>query len=90
MLNIFDYLQDSWDADDEETKKPEIKVPEKKTKSKLEQKIAEREVHIKYITILCLMGKDFHFVLNVCINVQFNLMLSTKVLPSYLMAVDDL
>lgn len=40
----FIFFQDSWDAEEEETKKTETKVPEKKTKSKLEQKIAEREV----------------------------------------------
>lgn len=69
------YLQDSWDAEeDEETKKPEVKVPEKKTKSKLEQKIAEREVStylklytslififIIYAVILNLTKRDFKF-----------------------------
>lgn len=44
LFTILFNSQDSWDAEEEEIKKPETKVPEKKTKSKLEQKIAEREV----------------------------------------------
>lgn len=62
IFNIFNYLQDSWDAEDEETKKPELKVPEKKTKSKLEQKIAEREV------LECILFNFYHlFIVNSCV-----------------------